>query len=94
MLIIAGHLMVDRNQRERHVADCVSVVEAALGAPGCLDFSITADTVDPARIRIYERWESEEELLAFRGSGPSDGQQAAILGADVRRYGVSSVGEA
>jgi hypothetical protein len=50
--------------------------------------------VDPARIRVYERWDSEEQLLAFRGSGPSDDQQAAIVSADVRRYEVASVGEA
>ena len=94
MLIIAGYLVVDRNQRDGYVKDCARVVESALAASGCLDFSITADTVDPTRIRIYERWEGEQELLAFRGSGPSDGQQAAILDADVKRYGVSSIGEA
>jgi len=49
--------------------------------------------VDPARIRVYERWENEERLLAFRGSGPSDGQQAAIIDAHVKRYGVASVGD-
>jgi quinol monooxygenase YgiN len=72
----------------------VTVVDAALTAPGCLDFSITADSSNPARIRVYERWEDEAQLLAFRGSGPSDDQQAAIVSADVQRYEVASVGEA
>ncbi len=94
MLIIAGYLMVARAERDAYVADCVSVVEAARTAPGCLDYSITADTVDPVRIVIYERWESEQELLAFRGSGPSDDQQTAILDADVKRYEISSVDDA
>jgi quinol monooxygenase YgiN len=93
MLIIAGHLVVSPTDRDAYVADCVTVVEAARAAPGCVDFSITADSVDAARICIYERWEDEEQLLAFRGSGPSDSQQAAILDADVKRYGISSVGE-
>ena len=93
MLIIAGHLEVSPNERDAYVAECVTVVEAARIAPGCLDYSITADTVDPSRIRIFERWESEEQLLSFRGAGPSDGQQAAIVAADVKRYGVSSVGD-
>jgi quinol monooxygenase YgiN len=94
MLIIAGHLVVGRNERDAYVAECVQVVEAARTAPGCLDFSITVDSVDPTRIRVYERWESEADLLAFRGSGPSDAQQTAILDADVKRYEISSVGEA
>ncbi|CAN5718323.1 hypothetical protein BH24ACT21_BH24ACT21_04210 [soil metagenome] len=60
---------------------------------GCLDFSITADSIDPARIRIYERWESEDQLLAFRGAGPSSDQKAQIIEDDVKRYTISSVGE-
>jgi quinol monooxygenase YgiN len=94
VLIIAGYLVVSPTDRNAYVEGCAAVVEAARAAPGCLDFSVTADSVDPSRVRVYERWESEPQLLAFRGSGPSDGQQAAIEAADVKRYGVSSVGEA
>jgi hypothetical protein len=71
----------------------VTVVEAARGAPGCLDFSITADSSDAARVRVYESWEEEAQLLAFRSSGPSESQQTAIVEADVKRYLVTSVGE-
>ncbi len=94
MLIIAGHLVVDPGDRDSYVAGCVPVVAAARAARGCLDYAVNADVVDPARVCVYERWADEESLLAFRGSGPSDDQQAAILGAEVRRYGISSVGDA
>ena len=93
MLIIAGHLLVDPARRDAYVAECTQVVEAARAAPGCLAFSITADSLDPARVCVHERWEDEERLLAFRGSGPSGQQQVEIVDADVKRYGVSSVGE-
>jgi quinol monooxygenase YgiN len=93
MLIIAGHLEVAPAQRDAYVSDCAPVVVAARAAPGCLAFAITADPVDPQRVCVFERWETEADLLAFRGSGPSDGQQAAILGADVRRYTISAVGD-
>jgi quinol monooxygenase YgiN len=86
--------VVSPTERDIYVSECVATVNAARQAPGCLDFSITADSVDPARIRIYERWEGEEQLLAFRGSGPSESQQTAIVDAEVRRYVVDSVGEA
>jgi len=92
MLIVAGHLIVDPTEREAYVAGCRAVVEAARAAEGCLDFSITADLVEPGRINVYERWEAEEPLLAFRGSGPSGDQQAQILDADVERYEISAVG--
>ncbi len=94
MLIIAGYLVISPTDRDAYVEECVAEVEAARAATGCLDFSVTADSVDRSRVRVYERWESEPQLLAFRGSGPSDGQPAAIEAADVKRYGVSSVGEA
>lgn len=93
MLIIAGHLEVAPAARDAYVAACVGVVEAARAAPGCLEFSVTADSADPGRVCVYERWEAEAPLLAFRGSGPSDDQQAEILGADVKRYTISAVGD-
>ena len=93
MLIIAGHVAVAADQRDAYVAGCVGVVEAARAAPGCLDFSITADSVEPEQVRIYERWETEEQLLAFRGDGVGEDQQAAILDADVKRYTIASVGD-
>ena len=94
MLIIAGYLVINPTERDAYVEQCVAVVEAALAAPGCLDFSVTADSFDLSRVRIFERWESQEQLSAFRGSGPSESQQAAITAAEVKRYGVSSVADA
>lgn len=94
MLIIAGHLEVDPSDRDGYVAGCAAVVEAARAAPGCLDFSISADIVDPGRVVVYERWSDEDDLLEFRGSGPDGSQQATIMSADVKRYGVASVGDA
>lgn len=94
MLIIAGHLVVEPTDRDAYAADCRSVVELAREAPGCLDFAIAADAVDPGRINVYERWETEAELDAFRGSGPDPGTAARILDADVRRYAIASVGPA
>ena len=91
MVIVAGHLMVDPEERAAYLAGCVAVVEAARRAPGCLDFAITADLVDPGRIVVYERWETQAAVEAFRGSGPSDEQGAAMLSASVAEYDVAGV---
>jgi quinol monooxygenase YgiN len=92
MLIIAGHLIVDPADRDAYVADCTHAVELARRSPGCLDYALTADTLDDARIDVFERWETAADLLAFRGSGPDAGTAARILGADVHRYEISAVG--
>jgi quinol monooxygenase YgiN len=91
MVIVAGHIVVDPDQREAYLADCVAVVEAGRRAPGCLDFAICADLVEPGRIVVLERWETQADVEAFRGSGPSDEQGAAMLSASVAEYDVAGV---
>ncbi|MEY7980288.1 putative quinol monooxygenase [Streptomyces pilosus] len=91
MVIIAGHIVVAHQQRESYLAGCVTVVELARRAAGCLDFAISADLVDAGRINIFERWESQAAVEAFRGDGPSDEQGAAILAATVAEYDVAEV---
>jgi quinol monooxygenase YgiN len=91
MVIVAGHVTVEPQQRESYLASCVSVVEQARGTAGCLDFAITADLIDPGRVNIFERWESQAAVEAFRGSGPSDEQGAAMLSASVAEYDVADV---
>ncbi len=91
MLIVAGHVMVDPEQREAHVAGFVRVVEAARQADGCLDFSIAADALDPGRVNLFERWESEEAVAAFRRRAPRTGRRAAPRSVSVSEYTIAEV---
>jgi quinol monooxygenase YgiN len=90
MLIVAGYLVVDPSQRDNYLEDCGAVVRQARKSPGCLDFAISADLIEPDRIDIFERWESRVALDKFRGSGPSDEQQDSIISASVCEYDVGS----
>lgn len=58
IIIVAGHVTVSPEQRETYLAGCVVIVERARQADGCLDVTISADLIDPARVNLYERWES------------------------------------
>ena len=89
MVIVAGHIVVDPSQRDDYLSGCVDVVGQARSAPGCLDFAISADAIDPGRVNVFERWVSQAAVEAFRGSGPSDEQGAAILSASVCEYDVA-----
>ena len=91
MVIVAGHLIVDPMERDGYLAGCLDVVEQARRTAGCLDFAITADLLDPARVDIFERWESQAAVDAFRGSGPTDEQGAAIVSASVAEDDVAGV---
>jgi quinol monooxygenase YgiN len=89
MIIVAGHLIVDPGHRDSYLAGCKDVVQQARSAPGCLDFAVTADLLDPGRVDIFEQWESQAAVNAFRASGPSDEQTSAIISATVVEYDVT-----
>jgi quinol monooxygenase YgiN len=59
MVIVAGRITVDPEQRESYLAGSIGVVEKARRAAGCLDFAIMADLLDPGRVNLFERWESQ-----------------------------------
>ena len=86
MIIVAGQITVEPQQRESYLAGCVSIVEQARETAGCLDFAITADLIDPGRINIFERWESQAALETARGGGPGDEQGAAMLSGSIDDY--------
>src|SRR4051812_41736424 len=76
--IVSGIIRVDEAERDRYLAGCLEVVVAARAREGCIDFHISADPIESDRINVYEQWESVAAVEAFRGSGPSDEQAAAI----------------
>lgn len=90
MIIVAGALTVAAENRDSYLEGCRTVIRAARAEPGCLDFSLSADPVDPSRINVYERWDSVESVERFRQAGPSDDQQAMIVGAEVAQYEIAS----
>lgn len=89
MIVVAGHLELEPNDRDAFVVDAVTSVELARATPGCLDFSVSADPVDPMRVNVLERWESVEALLAFRGNGPDDGIADRVVEFHLDEYEVT-----
>ncbi len=92
MVIVAGHVTVDPDQRESYLAGCTSVVEKARQAEGCLDFAITGDLLDPGRVNLFERWESQAAVETFRSSRssrPSNKQRVATLSVSVAEYDIA-----
>lgn len=89
MVIVAGHVTVEPAEREGYLAGCVTMVEQGRRAAGCLDLAVTADLVDPSRINIFERWESQAVLDTYRRSAPSPGYNAELLSVSVREYDIA-----
>jgi quinol monooxygenase YgiN len=93
VLIIAGRLILDPADRDHFLAANADAVRQARGAAGCLDFVQAADPLDASRINVFERWDSEEHLLAFRGAGQPAADSPSLESAEVKRYIVSAIEE-
>lgn len=89
MIIVAGRIHVAAGERATYLAGCRGVVAMARTTVGCLDFALSGDVVDPTRINIFERWESREALVRFRGSGDQPDGLPAIESADVLEFDVA-----
>jgi quinol monooxygenase YgiN len=88
VIIVTGHLVVDPDSRSRVVEDSAEAVRLARATDGCLDFAVSADSVDPARVNIAERWVDRASLDTFRGSGPEGDEFAAVREFAVSEYDV------
>jgi quinol monooxygenase YgiN len=94
MIIVSGKIFVRPGSRDRFLLSSLEAILKARSARGCRDFVVAADPLEPERVNVYEEWESETDLLAFRGDGPGDELVSVITGADVRRHSVSVSGPA
>lgn len=92
MIIVAGRLFVRPERRAAFLAASMEAVAQARAFAGCRDFVVAADPLDAGRVNVYELWDSEAALLAFRGEGPSTDLASEILRADIQRHYIASSG--
>jgi quinol monooxygenase YgiN len=93
VIIIAGTVDVDPEQREAALEAGLPHMEATRAQKGCLDYSWSADGLVPGRIYVFERWETQEDLaLHFQGQHYLNMRttiaQYGLKAADVLKYRV------
>jgi quinol monooxygenase YgiN len=89
MVIVSGRIFVETGRRDDFVSASLEAVALARRTEGCLDFVVAPDPLDADRVNVYEEWESEGALTAFRGEGPGDDLSALIQRAEVSQREVS-----
>lgn len=79
MIIIAGYTLTDAGRRDAAVEAFAGMVERARKQEGCLDLAISADSLDPERINVFECWRDQQCLNAWRkvAKGPRIKTRAA-----------------
>ncbi|MFH8570424.1 putative quinol monooxygenase [Streptomyces sp. NPDC017993] len=91
-VIVAGKVYVEPGERDRYVEGFRDLVEQCRRQPGCLDLSISPDSFEAGRINIFEYWESQETLDAWRAIAPRPSVSAEIKDQQVLKHEVSRSG--
>lgn len=91
-VIIAGWYIVDPKKRDNVVESFKDLMLRARSAPGCLDFAITADPLDPSRINMFEFWRSEKDLKAWRAACNPPKAVTRMLRVEVQKHAVQKSG--
>jgi quinol monooxygenase YgiN len=75
VIIVGGTFEVDPDQREAFLAQRHEVMRRSRAEAGCLDYTFAADPLEPGRVILFERWESQEHLdahlVALRAARPA-----------------------
>lgn len=91
MIIIAGHELVEAEQRDTFVAAFRDLITRARDFDGCIHVAITADSVDPERVNVIEVWRDADAWRKWRKQGkhPKVGKPKHV---EVKRYDATDGG--
>lgn len=94
MVIVGGWFEVDPSERDAFVAGHADAMRRSRSEPGCIEYVIAADPIEPGRAVLFERWASQADLdahLAGLSSAPkSDGPQVAPAAVSIVVYDVAA----
>lgn len=62
MVIVAGVFTVDPDQREAFLEGRKALMAHSRAEQGCIEYTFSADPLEPGRVVLYERWASQEDL--------------------------------
>ncbi|MDT0572015.1 putative quinol monooxygenase [Streptomyces sp. DSM 3412] len=87
-IIVAGWMDYEPGDRDEMLRHLVALGRRTREEePGCLDYAMTADPGDERRIRVYERWVSQQALDEHFGTAHIKEFRTASAG--LTRVGVS-----
>jgi quinol monooxygenase YgiN len=95
MVIVAGWIDVDAAVRDDYLASRIEGMIKTRQEPGCIEYVFSADPINAGRARLFELWESREDLDVHLGvlrSSPAPGASFEVVGREVLVYDVNSSG--
>ena len=91
MIIIAGSISIDPDRVDAMLEAIVPLMHGTHAEDGCIDYVLSADPVEAGKIRIFEKWASDEALDAHK-TAPHMGEfqkglkTMGVTGMSVQRF--------
>lgn len=76
MVIVAGVFTMDPNKREAFLAGRMDLMRVSRAEKGCIEYTFAADPLDPGRVVLFEKWETQEDLDAHLAAIPAPASDA------------------
>jgi len=70
MVIVMGTFLVEPARRDEFLAEQVERMRASRAEDGCLEYTFSADPLDPGRVLLAERWADQAALDAHLAGPP------------------------
>lgn len=87
MIIVGGTFEVDPVQRDEFLAERRELMRRSRGEDGCIEYTFAADPLEPGRVILFERWESQAaldaHLAAIRATTTVESRSTSIVLYDV-----------
>ena len=77
-MIVAGTFTVDPARRAEFLEGRLESIRASRDDRGCLEYTMSADAVDPGLVRLFEMWTSLADLQAHVQRIQSSAPAAAV----------------
>ncbi len=93
MIIIAGWVEVPVDERDRYLEERREKTLRIRERPGCLTYTLSADSIDPGRVRVFECWEDQAAIDARHAderSQPAESFAVRVAAKEITTYDVIS----
>ncbi len=93
MLIVGGFFEVEPAERDAFVAGRLEGMRMSRSEQGCLEYTLAPDPLEPSRVLLFERWETQAALDAHLANARQSPQpstpRVAPRSASIKVYDVA-----
>lgn len=92
MVIVGGTFELDPAMRDAFLASRADMMRESRSEPGCIEYTFSADPLDPGRVVLFERWTDQDALdahLVIRRADTRSSAQVVPISSSIVMYDVT-----